>query len=257
MGYMIGLVLSLFAIGMAILIGMGRERSFYPTLLMVFASYYVLFAAMGASGQTVVLESLAAGVFVLIAAVGYRTSLWIVVVALAGHGVFDFFHHGLMENPGVPLWWPGFCLAFDVVTSGFLALLLTRHLLNPLRAQRPGPAADRSALKEKAVIEAYDLEVSLARADVQRRDYDAGFLHLERAHILAQRMTGRHTHVHWMMLVAGLQRRDYREAAGQLPRIIASLLFSAVWVPLGNTGRARVSALKPMPVPQDISRLLL
>ena len=47
--------------------------------------------------------------------------------ALGGHGVFDFFHHRFIENPGVPVWWPGFCLAFDLLAGGFLAVLLIRR----------------------------------------------------------------------------------------------------------------------------------
>jgi hypothetical protein len=58
------------------------------------------------------------------------------------------------------------------------------------------------------------------------------------------------------MLVAGWRQRDWREVVGQLPRMLASILFSRVWVPLGNTGRARVSALKPMPVPEDLRDLV-
>jgi hypothetical protein len=78
----------------------------------------------------------------------------------------------------------------------------------------------------------------------------------ERAHVLAQRMTGRHTFIHWRMLVAGLGRGDVREIAGQLPRIVASILFSRLWVPRGNSGRSRVSAFKPMPVPADLRHLV-
>jgi len=105
------------------------------------------------------------------------------------------------------------------------------------------------------VLKAYGEEVSLARLALQCRNYEACFEHLERAHVLAQRMTVRHTHVHWLMLVAGWRRRDYREVAGQVPRLLASVLFSRLWVPHGNTGRARLSALKPMPVPEDLRHL--
>lgn len=106
------------------------------------------------------------------------------------------------------------------------------------------------------MLETYEREVSLARRALQCRDFDACFAHLERAHVLSQRMTIRHTHVHWLMLVAGLRRRDCREVAGQVPRMLASVLFSRLWVPRGNTGRARVSALKPMPVPEDLRHLV-
>lgn len=104
--------------------------------------------------------------------------------------------------------------------------------------------------------EAYQREVERADQALRQDDFEAAFRHLERAHVLAQRMTLRHTFVHWQMLVAGLRRSDLREAVGQVPRIVASILFSRLWVPRGNTGRARVSAFKPMPVPDDLRHLV-
>jgi hypothetical protein len=106
------------------------------------------------------------------------------------------------------------------------------------------------------VDEAYEREVERADQALQQRDFETAFRHLERAHVLAQRMTGRHTFIHWRMLIAGLRRGDLREVVGQLPRIVASILFSCLWVPRGNSGRARVSALKPMPVPADLRHLV-
>lgn len=104
--------------------------------------------------------------------------------------------------------------------------------------------------------EAYERELNQADRALRQKDFETVFHHLERAHVLAQRMTGRHTFVHWRMLVAGLQRGDMREAVGQVPRIVASILFSRLWVPRGNTGRARVSAFKPMPLPDDLRHLV-
>ncbi len=60
------------------------------------------------------------------AIVGFKRSLWLVAAALAAHGVFDLFHGHLVDNPGVPRWWPHFCLAYDVVAAAYLALLLAR-----------------------------------------------------------------------------------------------------------------------------------
>lgn len=100
--------------------------------------------------------------------------------------------------------------------------------------------------------EAYEQEVAQADQALQRADFETAFRHLERAHVLAQRMTSRHAFIHWRMLVAGLRRGDLREAVGQVPRIVASILFSRLWVPRGNSGRARVSAFQPMPVPEDL-----
>jgi hypothetical protein len=127
MEYLIGLVLSLVVSGIGSSVGFDREKTFYPVVLIVVGSYYVLFASMGAPGRVVLLESVVAAVFLLAAVIGFKGSLWIVVAGLVAHGIFDLVHHRFIENPGVPSWWPGFCLAFDVVAGGFLAVLLTRR----------------------------------------------------------------------------------------------------------------------------------
>jgi hypothetical protein len=127
MEYLIGLLLSLGVAGLATIVGFDRERVFYPTVLIVIASYYVLFALMGASRQTLALEIVVATGFLLVGILGFKKNLWVVVIALVGHGVFDFIRRDLIDNPGVPRWWPGFCLVFDVVIGGWLALRLARH----------------------------------------------------------------------------------------------------------------------------------
>ena len=127
MEYLIGLILSLAVAGSAAVIGFDRERAFYPTVLIVIASYYVLFAAMGASRRTLIIEIVVAGGFWLVAVLGFRRNVWLVVAALIGHGVFDFVHRFFIENPGVPHWWPGFCLAFDALLGVFLAMHLIKH----------------------------------------------------------------------------------------------------------------------------------
>ncbi len=127
MEYLIGLGLAVVVCVFAMWAGFDRDRAFYPTLVIVVATYYILFAAMGSSTRVLALESLIAGVFLALAVAGFKKSLWLIVVALAGHGVFDFFHHGIIQNPGVPVWWPGFCLSFDVLAGGFLAMLLMRR----------------------------------------------------------------------------------------------------------------------------------
>lgn len=106
------------------------------------------------------------------------------------------------------------------------------------------------------MLDIYKDELSRAREALQAGNFEVCFGHLERAHVLSQRMTGRHTQVHSLMLVAGWRRGDWREVVGQVPRMLASLLFSRLWVPRGNSGRARVSAFKPMPVPDDLRHLV-
>lgn len=127
MEYLVGLLAAL-GVGLgASWVGFDRERGFYAVVLIVIASYYLLFAAMASSLGVLVAELVPASLFVLIAVLGFRWSPWLVVVGLAGHGVFDFVHPELMHNPGVPLWWPGFCLAYDVTAAAYLAALIVRR----------------------------------------------------------------------------------------------------------------------------------
>lgn len=104
--------------------------------------------------------------------------------------------------------------------------------------------------------QAFEQEMQLARMALGNGDTDRGVHHLERAHILGQRSTRAHVLTHAWMLRAGWQRRDGREVWGQLLRLPAALFFSHLWVPLGNTGGANVSAFKPMPLPDDLATLL-
>ena len=127
MPYLIGLVLALAVCIFALITGFDRDRAFYPTVVLVVAHYYILFAAVGATTPVLISESLAAAAFVIFAVTGFKKSVWITVAALSGHGVFDFFHHLIIHNPGVPVWWPAFCMSFDVIAGAFLAFLLLRH----------------------------------------------------------------------------------------------------------------------------------
>ena len=103
---------------------------------------------------------------------------------------------------------------------------------------------------------AIEVEIASASQATGRGDYDNAFRHLERAHILSQRSTGRHVRVHWLMLKHGIAVRSPKEVAGQLVRIVAAALFSRIWVPAGNTGGANVNAMRPMQIPDDLRHLL-
>jgi hypothetical protein len=105
------------------------------------------------------------------------------------------------------------------------------------------------------VREAFQHEWQTASAAYVAGDLDSAFRHLERAHILGQRHTWLHMKSHIGMWHVGWKRRDLREIFGQLSRLFAALLFSRIWVPIGNTGGANVSAFKPMPLPADLQAL--
>jgi hypothetical protein len=104
--------------------------------------------------------------------------------------------------------------------------------------------------------QAYDAEMTAALSQYHAADFRLAFSHLERAHILGQSFPIEHARSHWWMLKVGWRRRDVVEIAGQIPRIVGALLFSRIWVPVGNTGGARVPPFQSMPIPEDLQSLL-
>lgn len=134
MEYLVGVLLSVAVVICSATIGFDRERSFYSTVLIVVATYYILFAVMGASRRTLILEIAMASGFFLFAALGFKGNLWLVAAATAGHGIFDMLRPRFIANPGVPHWWPGFCMAFDVIFGGWLALRLLQRKNFPIPA---------------------------------------------------------------------------------------------------------------------------
>ena len=106
------------------------------------------------------------------------------------------------------------------------------------------------------ILSAYQGEMLLAISARSQADFNRAFHHYERAHILGQKFTWPHVKSHLGMLQVGFLRKDAREMFGQCVRVVAALIFSKIWVPLGNTGGANVSALKSMPIPDDLKALL-
>ncbi|MGB0893786.1 MAG: DUF3703 domain-containing protein [Parashewanella sp.] len=108
----------------------------------------------------------------------------------------------------------------------------------------------------KALQKAFNIEMDKAISSFHSGELDTSFYHLERAHILGQSYIIPHTQSHWWMLKIGLKKRSFKEVFGQFIRILASIIFSRIWVPLGNTGGTNVNPLKPMPLPEDLKKLL-
>jgi len=126
MEYTIGIVLAVVTFAIGRFVGFDRDRAFYPVVMIVIAAYYVLFAAIDGSARALIIETAVGLVFATVAVIGFKSRLWLVAAAMAGHGVFDFFHAGLISNSGVPPWWPGFCGTIDIGLAILVALMLRR-----------------------------------------------------------------------------------------------------------------------------------
>ncbi len=89
---------------------------------------------------------------------------------------------------------------------------------------------------------------------LMKKNYSTSFYHFENAHILGQRHLFRHTLSHYWMFVFGIKTKSTKEIIGQFSRIIASLLFTLIWVPKGNTGGANISPIKPIPIRKELQK---
>jgi hypothetical protein len=127
-----------------------------------------------------------------------------------------------------------------------------------LKEQMEEPWFKEKEKKLPSVYRQFGIEVRRAHdLMVEEEDFAGTWRHLERAHILSQSSAWRHLCVHFAMFVFAISRREFREAVGQLPRMIlaapSSLLGRA---PRGNTGRANVGMFASLPVPKDLEQIL-
>ncbi len=125
MEFVIGLLLAIIVALVAFVFQYDRDRSFYPTILIIVASYYVLFGLISGSIETTIIESLVALVFVGIAIYGSRTSRRLVAVGLILHAGLNLIHGDIFTNTGVPAWWYGFGMTFNAVLGLWVLVLDT------------------------------------------------------------------------------------------------------------------------------------
>ena len=119
---------------------------------------------------------------------------------------------------------------------------------------------DRRQLRRNRLPEALGQQLNTLIADAKKMralDTEAAWAHLEDAHVLSQPWIRPHVRVHVAMLGLGWSQRDRGEVIGQLARLIVAGPGSATGrYPVGNIGRATVSAFEPMPIRADLARAL-
>lgn len=110
----------------------------------------------------------------------------------------------------------------------------------------------RQTLKESVVFE-WDEQFHACK----RRDYAAAWVHLERAHILAQEMPLFHFIAHLKMLKLALRQRNMQEVLVQITRLVLAWPSSLLGIfPTGNVGSSRVNPFVKMEVPKDLQKIL-
>jgi Protein of unknown function (DUF3703) len=109
----------------------------------------------------------------------------------------------------------------------------------------------------KQLETAYWTEIEAFRQAKAAQDAADAWHHLERAHILSQQVLRLHLHAHAIMLSFALPRREWREARGQVLRLLLAPHGALLGrIQMGNTGRASVSAFAPMPIPEELRHVL-
>lgn len=93
--------------------------------------------------------------------------------------------------------------------------------------------------------------------DIQATNNEAAWDLLCSAHIVGQTDFRMHCRVHWAMLLFAAKTRDSGEVLGQLFRLgLVPMGHLFQRLPLGNIGRANVSAFRSMSVAPKLSELI-
>ncbi|GAA5315169.1 MAG: hypothetical protein AseanaTS_03730 [Candidatus Pelagadaptatus aseana] len=98
-----------------------QDRSYHAVILIVIATYYVLFAVM--AGEAIMEEIVAASIFSFLAFLGALRFPLLLGIGILAHGLFDVVHHLLIHNSGVPIWWLAFCASVDIILGGWVIYL--------------------------------------------------------------------------------------------------------------------------------------
>jgi hypothetical protein len=93
----------------------------YALGLAVIAPVYIGFAVADGRTGVIAVETVVAGMFVVVAAVAVTGSPWLLVAGLAGHGFKDLWQHRhrFVANTR---WWPPFCLVIDWTVAAIIAV---------------------------------------------------------------------------------------------------------------------------------------
>lgn len=98
------------------------------------------------------------------------------------------------------------------------------------------------------------IQLRLGKINLNNNEVQTAFYHFENAHVLGQSHLYRHALSHFWLLFWGYKTNSVKEIIGQSFRIIASLLFTLIWVPMGNTGGTNISSIKILPIRKELQK---
>ena len=92
-------------------------------LLMAIAAVYIGFAIADGNPRAIVIESVVALLYLYGIALGLMWSAWVLVLGYFAHGLWDWVHHHDFSAT-TPRWYIPFCVIYDWIIAGFLAVLI-------------------------------------------------------------------------------------------------------------------------------------
>ena len=91
----------------------------YAITIPLIAAVYIGFAVADGRTRVIVVETIVASVFVVLAATAITATAWLLVAAYAAHGFKDLWQHRTHFVANTR-WWPPFCLTIDWIVAAVL-----------------------------------------------------------------------------------------------------------------------------------------
>lgn len=126
----IGALLGAATIPLNLLFSQTQSEQFAAVILAMMGAIYLGFSLQTGTRSQIATELTVATGFFAAALAGLWVTPWILPVAWAAHGIWDYAHHQgsrLASIPSklvaIPLWWPPFCAVADWVVAASLAVI--------------------------------------------------------------------------------------------------------------------------------------
>lgn len=88
--------------------------------LSAIAGVYLGFSVLDGRISTILIEGTVMAVFIALALVGLKFSLWILAFGYFAHGVWDCLHHPKLVTTRIAPWYPPFCAVYDWSVAAFI-----------------------------------------------------------------------------------------------------------------------------------------
>ena len=98
------------------------ERLYLSVVLFVIALLYVAFGLHDGDPKHLREELIGLAIYGSLAAIGYRRSIWWLVIGIGGHALWDWAHKPDMLEGYTPSWYREYCILVDLLLAGYVAI---------------------------------------------------------------------------------------------------------------------------------------